>query len=161
MPHLAPTGRSVLPLALLALACGGPPEGAPESAADSARAGARATEGTQTADAGATAATVADDGQWTMPAKDYASWRFSTLDQITTANAKDLRLVWSFSTGVLRGHEAAPLVVNNTMYVVTPHPNYLYALDATTGAMKWRYDPGTARGAQGVACCDVVNRGAA
>ena len=161
MPHLAPTGRGVLPLALLALACGGPRDGAPESAADSARAGARATEGTRTADAGATAAMAADDGQWTMPAKDYASWRFSTLDQITTANAKDLRLAWSFSTGVLRGHEAAPLVVNNTMYVVTPHPNYLYALDATTGTMKWRYDPGTARGAQGVACCDVVNRGAA
>src|SRR5438874_11947409 len=72
-----------------------------------------------------------DDGQWTMPAKNYASTRFSTLDQINTSNAKNLQLAWSFSTGLTRGHEAAPLIVNNTMYVVTPWPNLLYALDLT------------------------------
>ena len=66
------------------------------------------------------------------------------------------------TTGVLRGHEAAPIVANGTMYVVTPHPNILYALDlARGGALKWKYEPGTARAAKGVACCDVVNRGAA
>src|SRR5581483_12168637 len=69
-----------------------------------------------------------DDGQWVMPAKNYASTRFSTLDQINTGNVKGLKLAWSFSTGLTRGHEAAPLVVNNTMYVVTPWPNLLYAL---------------------------------
>jgi lanthanide-dependent methanol dehydrogenase len=102
-----------------------------------------------------------DDGQWVMPAKNYASTRFSGLSQITTENVARLQPAWTFSTGVLRGHEAAPLIVNNTLYIVTPHPNYLYALDATTGEQKWRYDPGTARAAAGVACCDVVNRGAA
>jgi lanthanide-dependent methanol dehydrogenase len=100
-------------------------------------------------------------GDWTIPARDYGSTRFSPLDQITADNVKSLRLAWSFSTGVLRGHEAAPIVAGGTMYVVTPFPNYLYALDVVTGAQKWKYDPGTARAAQGVACCDVVNRGAA
>jgi lanthanide-dependent methanol dehydrogenase len=100
-------------------------------------------------------------GEWTIPSRDYGSTRFSPLDQITAANAKDLRLAWSFSTGVLRGHEAAPIVAGGTMFVVTPYPNYLYALDVATGAQKWKYDPGAARASQGVACCDVVNRGAA
>jgi PQQ-dependent dehydrogenase (methanol/ethanol family) len=103
-----------------------------------------------------------DDGQWRMPAKDYASTRYSALGEITTANVRTLKLAWTFSTGVLRGHEAAPLVVDGTMYVVTPFPNYLYAIDlANGGALKWRYDPKPMRAAPGVACCDVVNRGAA
>jgi alcohol dehydrogenase (cytochrome c) len=103
-----------------------------------------------------------DDGQWTMPAKDYASTRYSALDQIKPENAVSLKLAWTFSTGLTRGHEAAPLVVNNTMYIVTPFPNLLYALDLTKpGApMKWSYDPKPDPSAQGVACCDVVNRGA-
>jgi PQQ-dependent dehydrogenase (methanol/ethanol family) len=106
---------------------------------------------------------AADDGQWTMAAKNYASTRFSTLSEIQTGNVKNLKLSWTFSTGLTRGHEAAPLVVNNTMYIVTPWPNLLYALDLTKpGApLKWTYNPGTSKHAQGVACCDVVNRGAA
>ena len=64
----------------------------------------------------------ADDGQWTRPAKDYASTRYSSLDQINAKNAKDLKLAFTFSTGMTHGHEAAPLVVNNTMYIVTPVP---------------------------------------
>ena len=104
-----------------------------------------------------------DDGQWVMPAKNYASTRFSTLDQINASDVKNLKLAWTFSTCLTRGHEAAPLVVNNTMYVVTPWPNLLYALDLTqSGApMKWVYQPNPSPAAQGVACCDVVNRGAA
>src|SRR3982750_1576150 len=72
---------------------------------------------------------AADDGQWTMATKDYANMRFSGLDQINAQNAKSLKLAWTFSTGVFRGQEAAPLVVGDTMYVVSPFPNYLYALD--------------------------------
>ena len=64
-----------------------------------------------------------DDGQWVRPAKDYASTRFSGLAEITAQNVKDLRLVSTFSTGVLRGHEEAPIVANNTMYIITPFPN--------------------------------------
>src|SRR5436190_20263213 len=70
-----------------------------------------------------------DDFQWPMAGKNYAATRYSTLDQINTGNVKNLKLAWTFSTGLTRGHEAAPLVVNNTMYIVTPWPNLLYALD--------------------------------
>ena len=104
----------------------------------------------------------AEDGQWIRSAKDYANSRYSALDEINTDNASKLSLAWTFETGVLRGQEAAPIVVDNTMYVVTPFPNILYALDLTKpGApMKWKYEPQPALAAQGVACCDVVNRGA-
>ena len=103
-----------------------------------------------------------EDGQWLMPAKNYASTRYSGLDEINTENVRNLTVAWTFATGVLRGHEAAPLVVGSTMYIVTPFPNYLHALDLTrNGEKKWTYDPGATPAAQGVACCDVVNRGAA
>jgi len=103
-----------------------------------------------------------DDGLWTRAAKDFASTRYSALDQITAANVKTLALAFTFSTGFTKGHEAAPLVVGNTMYVVTPYPDYLYALDLTKpGAPpKWTYKPPISPASQGVACCDVINRGA-
>ena len=103
----------------------------------------------------------AEDGQWTMPAKSYNAARFSQLGEITADNVKTLRPAWTFSTSVLRGHEEPPIVVNNTMYVLTPYPNILYALDLTQpGApKKWQYEPKPESAAQGVACCDVVNRG--
>lgn len=102
-----------------------------------------------------------EDGQWPMPAKNFASTRYSGLNQITASNAKQLRLAWTFSTGQTNGHEAAPVVVDQVMYVVTPFPNVVYALDLSKpgGAKKWEYRPEPARAAQGVACCDVVNRG--
>jgi PQQ-dependent dehydrogenase (methanol/ethanol family) len=106
---------------------------------------------------------VADDGQWVMPAKTYAATRYSDLAEIDNANARNLQVAFTFSTGVNKGHEAAPLVVDNTMYIVTPYPNVVFALDLTKpGApVKWRYESNPAPASQGVACCDVVNRGAA
>ncbi|WP_352699287.1 methanol/ethanol family PQQ-dependent dehydrogenase [Mesorhizobium sp. M0152] len=107
-------------------------------------------------------AAPADDGQWTMPAKNYASTRYSELAEITEDNVKNLQVAFTFSTGVNKGQEAAPLVVGSTMYIVTPFPNVVYALDLSRpGApMKWKYEPNPEPAAQGVACCDVVNRGA-
>jgi PQQ-dependent dehydrogenase (methanol/ethanol family) len=103
------------------------------------------------------------DGEWPMAARDHASTRFSSLNQITPANVKRLKVAFTFSVGVDRGQEAAPVVVGSTMYVVAPFPNYLYALDLSKpGApMKWKFSPHPNPGAQGVACCDVVNRGVA
>ena len=111
---------------------------------------------------GAQTATI-DEGDWTMAAKDHAATRFTRLDQITPRNVKELKLAFTFSTGVLRGHEAAPIVAGATMYLVTPYPNLLYALDLSKpGApVKWKFEPKPNAGAQGVACCDLVNRGAA
>jgi PQQ-dependent dehydrogenase (methanol/ethanol family) len=107
------------------------------------------------------AAAPADDGQWTMPAKNYASTRFSALDEINTSNVKTLQVAFTFSLGVNRGQESVPLVVDNTMFVLTPYPNILYALDLTQpGApLKWQYEPKPDASSQGVACCDTVNRG--
>jgi alcohol dehydrogenase (cytochrome c) len=99
---------------------------------------------------------------WPMPAKNYAGTRFSGLKQITAGNVKGLGVAWTFSTGVLHGHEAAPLVIGDTMYVITPWPNIVYALDlARDGAIKWVFKPHPSRASQGVACCDVINRGVA
>ncbi len=110
----------------------------------------------------ASAAAGKEDGQWTMPAKDYAATRYSGLSEINTGNVKQLRAAWSFSTGVLGGHEGQPLVVNHTMYVVTPYPNVLYAFDLTQEGypLKWKYRPYVNPAAIGIACCDVINRGA-
>jgi len=100
--------------------------------------------------------------EWRMAAGDYGNLRYNPLDTIKTTNVKDLRVVTTMSTGIPYGHEGQPLVVNNTMYVVTPFPNNLIAVDLTKpgGAMKWAFQPHPDRRAVGIACCDVVNRGA-
>lgn len=109
----------------------------------------------------ATPASAAEDGQWTMPAKNFASTRFSELDEITTENVGKLQVDFTFSVGVNKGQEAPPIVVGTTMYILSPFPNILYALDLSKpGApLKWKFEPNPESAAQGVACCDVVNRG--
>lgn len=104
-----------------------------------------------------------DIGDWVRPAKDFASSRYSALNEITAESVTQLGVKFTFSTGMTAGHEAAPLVVNDTMFVVTPWPNVLYALDLTRpGApVKWSFEPKPLSAAKGVACCDVVNRGGA
>src|SRR5438046_6153861 len=66
---------------------------------------------------------------WVMPTGDYANSRYSKLNQINAANVGKLQVAWTFSTGVLRGHEGGPLIIGNMMYVHTPFPNKVYALD--------------------------------
>lgn len=107
-------------------------------------------------------AQASEDGQWTMPGKDYASTRYSGLAEITAENARGLHPVWTFSTGVLGGHQGQPLVVKNTMYVVTPYPNVLYAFDLTKEGypLRWKYRPAVSPNAIGISCCDLINRGA-
>ena len=102
------------------------------------------------------------NGDWEMPAGDYANTRFSPLAQINTGNVNNLKEISSQTTGIPHGHEGSPLVVNNTMYIVTPFPNYLIAIDLKKphGPVKWTYKPNPDPRAVGVACCDVVNRGA-
>lgn len=110
----------------------------------------------------AAAAAASEDDQWSMPAKDYAATRYSTLATINAGNATSLHPVWTFSTGVLGGHEGQPLVVGDTMYVVTPWPNVLYAFDLSKEGypLRWKYRPDVSPNAIGVSCCDTVNRGA-
>ncbi len=101
-------------------------------------------------------------GDWHLPAGDAANTRFSPLSQIDTTNVAALKVTNTMSTGVNRGHEGQPLVVGDTMYVITPFPNYLHAIDLTDPAAprRWTYDPQADPRAVGIACCDIVNRGA-
>jgi lanthanide-dependent methanol dehydrogenase len=101
-----------------------------------------------------------DDGQWVMPAKNYAGTRYSTLNKITADNVKNLKVAWSMSTGTNQGHEGSPLVVGSTMYIHSSYPNHIYAIDlAKDGAIKWKYTPKQDARAVPVACCDLVHRG--
>lgn len=108
---------------------------------------------------------AADQRNWPIASRDYANTRYSTLDQINAENVAQLKLAWSFSVGVDRGQEAAPLVIDGVLYVVAPYdgprPNQVFALDAATGELKWSYAPKPDIAAKGVACCDVVTRGLA
>ena len=110
---------------------------------------------------GDTTTRFADDGQWVRPAKDFQGTRFSGLTEINNANVQNLHVFGTFSLGTTRGVEAAPIVAGTTMYLITPFPNIVYALDLTKEGMptKWSYKPRPVNAAQGVACCDVVNRG--
>jgi PQQ-dependent dehydrogenase (methanol/ethanol family) len=99
---------------------------------------------------------------WVMPTGNYANQRYSELDKINKDNVSKLVPAWSFSTGVLRGHEGNPLVIGDTMYVHTPFPNIVYALDlANEATIKWKYEPKQDPNVIPVMCCDTVNRGVA
>ena len=103
-----------------------------------------------------------DPNQWASPTGDYANHRYSELSQINKDNVGKLQVAWTFSTGVLRGHEGNPLVVDGVMYVHTPFPNKVFALDLKNdGAILWSYEPKQNPDVIPVMCCDTVNRGPA
>jgi alcohol dehydrogenase (cytochrome c) len=139
-----------LAIVLLLLAC---PVGATAFAADPPH---RSFSGATANFAGA-----GKPGEWTSPARDFANTRFSPLDQINAQNVSTLKLAWTFSDGTEYGHEGAPLVVGDTMYLVTPFPNIAFALDLRrpSPAIKWSFKPNPVPIAIGKACCDAVLRG--
>ena len=99
---------------------------------------------------------------WVMPNGNYSSQRYSSLSQINKDNVGNLEVAWTFSTGVLRGHEGGPLVIGDTMYINTPFPNIVYALDLNDqGRVIWKYEPKQDPNVIPVMCCDTVNRGVA
>ena len=101
-------------------------------------------------------------GGWTTPAGDVQGTRFSSLAQINTANVRRLTQEFEFETGIEAGHEGAPLVVGNTMYMVGPFPEQIVrAQPRQQGALRWVFNPRANPFAEGKACCDIVNRGAA
>jgi alcohol dehydrogenase (cytochrome c) len=105
---------------------------------------------------------IQDPNQWAIQTGDYANTRFSKLDQINAGNVGKLQAAWTFSTGVLRGHEGSPLVIGDVMYVHTPFPNIVYALDLNNeGKILWKYEPKQDPNVIPVMCCDTVNRGVA
>ncbi|MDA9413661.1 methanol dehydrogenase [Bradyrhizobium sp. CCBAU 25360] len=99
---------------------------------------------------------------WVMPTGDYANSRYSKLNQINAQNVGKLQVAWTFSTGVLRGHEGGPLIIGNMMYVHTPFPNKVYAIDLSNeNKIVWKYEPKQDPNVIPVMCCDTVNRGLA
>lgn len=97
-----------------------------------------------------------DNAMWGM---NYQAHRFSEMDEINRDNVSDLVPAWTFSTGVLRGHEGSPLVIDDTMYIHTPFPNDVIAVDLNTQEVKWTYEPDQDSDVIGVMCCDTVYRG--
>ena len=105
-----------------------------------------------------------DPKQWVMPNGNYSGWNYSALDQINLSNVQNLTMAWSFQLGILDAHEASPLVIGSTMYIVTPKPNYVYALDlARDGVIKWEFRPEMPQleAAIKAACCGAQTRGLA
>ncbi len=99
---------------------------------------------------------------WVTTGRDYSATNYSPMTQINKDNVKEVRSAWSFSTGVLHGHEGTPLVVDGVMYVHSPFPNTTFALSLDDpGRILWQHKPKQDPTARAVACCDVVNRGLA
>jgi lanthanide-dependent methanol dehydrogenase len=103
-----------------------------------------------------------DPTQWVMQQGNDANTRYSKLNQVNASNVGKLQVAWTFSTGVLRGHEGGPLVVGDVMYVHTPFPNRVYALDLNNdGKILWKFEPRQDPNVIPIMCCDTVNRGVA
>ena len=105
-----------------------------------------------------------DPSQWVMPNANYAGWNYSPLDQITVDNVEQLTMAWTTQLGIQDSYEASPLVIGDTMYIVTPKPNYVYALDLVRqGFIKWEFRPEIPDLETAVrsACCGAQSRGLA
>ena len=105
-------------------------------------------------------AAIANPNNWVDPRGNYEQQGYSALAQINKGNVKNLKAAWTFATGVNRGHEGAPVVVGNMMYVHTAFPNNVYALDLNDNQkIVWSYFPKQDPSVQAVLCCDNVSRG--
>jgi PQQ-dependent dehydrogenase (methanol/ethanol family) len=103
-----------------------------------------------------------DPNNWAIWGGNYSGQRYSELDEINAGNVGDLQVAWTFSTGVLRGHEGGPLVVGDTLYIHTPFPNKVFAINQEDQSIIWRYEPvQNAEETIPVMCCDTVARGLA
>lgn len=115
---------------------------------------------TQTLDGARIIAADEEPGNWLAHGRDYEERRYSPLDQINMDTVSNLELAWFVDTGTTRGLEASPIVVDGVMFA-TGSWSLVYAYDAKTGELLWRYDPEVPREWGANACCDVVNRGVA
>jgi len=104
---------------------------------------------------------IDDPNNWAIWGGNYAGTRYSTLNQINRRNVEGLQVAWTFSTGVLRGHEGGPLVVGDTLYIHTPFPNKVFSIALADQSINWVYTPTQSADTIPVMCCDTVNRGLA
>ena len=98
---------------------------------------------------------------WAHPSGNFYLWRYSKLNQINKENVGRMKVAWTFSTGVLRGHEGGPLVIGDTLYIHSAFPNKVFAINLADQTIKWKYVPTQDPSVIPVMCCDTVNRGLA
>jgi quinohemoprotein ethanol dehydrogenase len=101
-----------------------------------------------------------DTSNWLSHGRTYSEQRYSPLTQINDRNIRKLKLAWEFKTGLTRGHEATPIVIDGVMYF-TGSWSVIFAVNAVTGELIWKHDPQVPKETAIKACCDVVNRGVA
>jgi PQQ-dependent dehydrogenase (methanol/ethanol family) len=107
-------------------------------------------------------AQIANPGNWAAQAGDMFNQRYSKLAQINNKNVSKMKVAWTFSTGVLRGHEGSPLVIGNMMYIHSAFPNKVFAVDLDQEQkIVWKYEPKQDPAVIPQMCCDTVNRGLA
>ena len=83
---------------------------------------------------------LATTGNWPVATGGYYSQHNSPLAQINKSNVQNVKAAWSFSTGVLHGHEGAPLVIGDMMYIHSAFPNNTYAVNLNDpGKIVWQH----------------------
>jgi alcohol dehydrogenase (cytochrome c) len=107
-------------------------------------------------DGAALLAAGSNSNDWLMYGHDYTNDRYSALDQVDTTNVAQLAPRWIYQTSIVASFETTPVVYNGVMYITTAY-NHLFALDARTGKLKWKYDHKLA--GNEIFCCGPVNRG--
>lgn len=110
----------------------------------------------------ATAAAAQTGPGWPVYGGDSGNTRYSTLNQVNTGNVERLKVAWALQLGSLRSQESTPILVGDTLYVTSSHgPKNVFAVNAKTGEVRWRYSPEVPAGIDQYACCDVNSRGVA
>ncbi len=163
-----PRGLALLGLVSLFAACSQEPEQTSDTIAPVVEAPAAAPtvssqeihNKTDSIDEARIVAASKEPGNWLAHGRNYSEERFSPLTQINDESVQDLGLAWYWDTGTKRGLEATPIVVDGVMFT-TGSWSVVYALNAKSGELIWKYDPEVPRAWGVYACCDVVNRGVA
>lgn len=106
------------------------------------------------------AADSADSANWLLHGRTYDEQRFSPLSRIDASSVGSLGLAWYYDLDTRRESEASPIVIDGVMYVTSAW-SVVYALDALSGQLLWKYDPEVPRSTLGKTCCGPVNRGVA
>jgi PQQ-dependent dehydrogenase (methanol/ethanol family) len=101
-----------------------------------------------------------NSNEWLTHGRTYSEQRYSSLNQINSDNIENLNIEWFYDLDSSRGHEATPLVIDGIMFT-TGAWSVVYANNAVTGKLLWKYDPKVPREKAYYLCCDAVNRGVA
>ena len=106
------------------------------------------------------AASLASAQNWPIYGGDEGNQRYSQASQITPANVNKLTVKWALQLGTNRSQESTPILVGDTLYVTSSFgPKNVFAVNAKTGEVKWKYSPEMPKAIDQYACCDVNNRG--